>query len=339
METLAERTPESKDSWQQLTLPIDSAPPTVRQHGLQEAHSWPYVSHGKDAAGEFRPVFRRPAALAWAYPELELGRTPNSLPCLLFDLDRAKADWLCDVFAPDMPLPNWATTRRTNGHAHIVYTLARPVLTGAQARPTPQAWLARIGEYLAAKLQADAAYGSALAHNPMSRASRAQYQTEWLRKEPYSLAELSAYIPKGWRRPAKQPRTIYGRNDHLFRAGMKWTGRPAHWGDWEGMAAELAKINAGFVLPLGERELGGIVASVQRYQERQLRSGQTQRTFSFIQAARGKRSGAARRERTAERDAAIVRAIQGGQSMRAVARAYGLSDFAVRHIVKRGVRD
>ena len=72
---------------------------------------------------------------------------------------------------------------------------------------------------------------------------------------------------------------------------MRWTGRPSHWGDWPGLATYLAAMNAEFVLPLGERELGGIVKSIRRIQAKNLRSGQTQRTFSFLQAARGRKSG------------------------------------------------
>ena len=95
-------------------------------------------------------------------------------------------------------------------------------------------------------------------------------------------------------------------------------------------------MNAEFVLPLGERELGGIVKSIRRIQAKNLQSGQTQRTFSFLQAARGRKSGQARRTRTADRDAAIVAAVQAGESMRAVARAYRLTEGSVRHIIKRG---
>ena len=60
---------------QQLTLPgIDFAPPKVRRYGLREAHSYPLVSHGKDVAGNWRGSFRVPAARAWTFPELEIGR-------------------------------------------------------------------------------------------------------------------------------------------------------------------------------------------------------------------------------------------------------------------------
>ncbi len=65
---------------------------------------------------------------------------------------------------------------------------------------TPQAWLGRIGEYLAAKLKAGAAYNAPLGYNPMSRASCGAFRTDWLRREPYSLAELATFVPRGWRR-------------------------------------------------------------------------------------------------------------------------------------------
>ena len=92
---------------------------------------------------------------------------------------------------------------------------------------------------MALKLQADAAYSSTLAHNPMSQASQGRYRTDWLREAPYSLAELGAFVPKGWRRPLVQPQTMYGRNCTLFEAGMKWSGTPSHWGNWAGLGLTL----------------------------------------------------------------------------------------------------
>ena len=326
---------------QQLTLPgIEFAPVQVRRHGLREFHTYPLVSPGKDAAGVWGGSFRVPAAQAWTFPELELGRTGNSIPALLFDLDGDPTDWLVDVLGPALPRPNWIVWRRENMHAHVVYTLARAVLTGEQAKRTPQAYLARVGEYLAAELKADAAYSSVLGHNPISQASQGRYTTDWMREEPYRLEELAECMPKGWRRPTVQPQTMYGRNDALFKAGMKWSGEPRNWGNWEGLASSLWVKNQGFIAPLGERELGGIVKSVVRYQRRNLESGKQQQTFSFIQAARGRKggrvSGATRRADTLERDAAIVGAVQAGESMRSVERRLGISHGTVRYIIKRG---
>ena len=116
---------------------------------------------------------------------------------------------------------------------------------------------------------------------------------------------------------------------------MKWTGRPRHWGDWPGLATYLAGMNTEFVLPLGERELGGIVKSIQRIQSKNLQSGQTQRTFSFLQAARGKKSGQARRKRTADRDAAIVAAVQAGESTGSATLPCATSSSGVRYEPKQ----
>ena len=99
-------------------------------------------------------------------------------------------------------------------------------------------------------------------------------------------------------------------------------------------------MNQGFIAPLGERELGGIVKSVVRYQRRNLESGKQQQTFSSIQSAQGQEErqegGEARRAKTADRDAAIIQAVQHGESIHGVAREYGLNRYAIRHILKRG---
>ena len=318
---------------QQLILPgIDFAPSQVLRYGLREFHHYPLASYGKNAAGIWLGSRRMPPAEAWTHPELELGRTANSIPALLFDIDRP--DWGLEIFDGVVPVPNWATWRRANQHAHLVYALARPVLRGEQARPTPQGWLARIGEYIAATLQADLAYPAVLAHNPLEWASHGRYRTDWLREAPYTLAELGEAIPFGWRRP-RRPLTVYGRNDALFRAGMKWTGRPRHWGDWPGLATYLAAMNAEFVLPLGERELGGIVKSIRRIQTKNLQERADAADVLVHPGGAGSeiRPGAADEERGSRRGYRSGRAVR--ESKKAVARAYNLNPYAVRHILKR----
>ena len=54
------------------------------------------------------------------------------------------------------------------------------------------------------------------------------------------------------------------------------------------------------------------------------------------QVDRGVRAGAARRKRTADRDAAIVEAVEAGRSYRNVAREFGLTEGSVRWVVRRG---
>ena len=70
----------------QLELPfgIDYAPKVVRDHGLQEAHTYPLVSLRRGSS------FRVHARDAWTFPSLEL-RAANSWPALTLDCDEPSA--------------------------------------------------------------------------------------------------------------------------------------------------------------------------------------------------------------------------------------------------------
>ena len=104
----------------------------------------------------------------------------------------------------------------------------------------------------------------------------------------------------------------------------------------------LVRENTQLPYPLGDVELRGIARSVERYRKRWGANGWHQPAFLERQAHRGRRggkaSGKARRERHQARDADILQAIGDGMSMRAVARQFGLSEGAVRHIAKRADR-
>ena len=86
-------------------------------------------------------------------------------------------------------------------------------------------------------------------------------------------------------------------------------------------------------------EVHDIVKSVCKISRKNLASGQTQQNFGFIQSSRGKQSGVARRKRTAGRDIGIVRAVLGGQSMRSVAREFGVSLTTVHRVFREPKQD
>ena len=209
-------------------LPIHHAPPILRRHGYAAAHSWPLVSHGKDLAGEFVGSFRVAADRAWVFPSLEL-RTPISYPLLIFDIDdKNSSRTISDLYMFDeLPAPNWVVTRTGNGHSHAVYCLSTPVIRGANARIAPLKVLARISEYYAAKLDADARCTGVLSHNPMARAHGPEFETWWGHVGGYSLADLGECIPTGWRRP-KMSQTAVGRNVDVFTSLCKWAGSPVN---------------------------------------------------------------------------------------------------------------
>ena len=275
----------------QLRFPgIDFAPSKVQAHGYREAHTWPLVARRKGEA------FRIHASRAWTFPSIEL-RSANSWPCLILDCDNIKAA-LAAIYSSHrsgggtaLPMPNWMVQRRASLHPHLVWCLCRPVLRGSQARLSPLRRFARISEFYRQASQADTGFNGVLSHNPMCggpRSSGRALITTWGRRAPYSLDELAEAIPQGWRMP-RVPTTETGRNCSLFLALMRWSGMPRNWGvDVHNMALAM---NARFEPPMEYRELLGIAKSVNKYQARQLASGQTQRQFSFIQAERGRKGG------------------------------------------------
>ena len=91
-----------------------------------------------------------------------------------------------------------------------------------------------------------------------------------------------------------------------------------------------------FDVPLDDQECYWIAKSVCKISRQNLASGQTQRQFGSIQAVKGRRSGEARRRRTTERDAEIVARVEAGESMRSMAREFGLHHRAIQRIMERG---
>lgn len=316
----------------QLGLPfaIKDVPGIVRQHGLREAHTYPLVADRNTGWH----ATRRPAAVAWRdWPEIEL-RTPNSFPVLILDCDTKPQDYWDVARSGKVQLPNWVVSRGPNGHAHIVYCLRRPVLHGPRVRLSPLRALGRIAEFYRWRYSADVGYVGVLTHNP----THPQYApfTTWNRKRPYTLVELAAPIPSRWRIPSK-PTTPEGRNVYLFQYGMRWCGRPSNWEHMDDVGAVMGAMNDTLDVPLWESELRHIVKSVVKISRRNLESGQTQRGLTMIQAARGRKSGQARRSRTAERDMAIIRAVFNGQSIGKTACQHCLSKSAVHHVLNRSM--
>ena len=356
----------------QLWLPgIDFAPQKMRAQGYREAHSWPLVARHKGEA------FRVHASKAWAFPSIEL-RTANSWPCLILDCDNPEAA-LAAIYTTHrafggtaLPMPHWIVQRRETMHLHLIWCLIRAVLRGAQARSSPLRRFARISEFYRQASQADAGFNGVLSHNPMcggSRSSGRALITTWGRREPYSLDELAEAIPQGWRMP-RLPTTETGRNCSLFMALMRWSGMPRNWG--VDVLDQALALNALFDPPMGYGEVIGIAKSVNKYQARQLASGQTQQQFSFIQSERGRKGGRrskrgpdpssersrkpweakgisrpteyrrrkkhkavvqARQERLDHRNAAIRADRAAGLSLRALAAKHGLSKSQVYRLI------
>ena len=360
MQRNTRRGPHSKPD-DELLLPLEYAPAKVIRHGLRDAHVWPLVSHGQLPDGTHGATFRVPAWRAWEYAEIEL-RAANSWPAMIFDCDgRDGTARKIEAQATGLVrLDNWTTTRRSSGGSHVIFCLARPVHRGEGARTAPLRRYARIAEYYSQVLGADRSYRGVLTHNPMAAAHGRGFKTGWGRHDPYTLDELAEVIPFGWRMPTKPAAisTEAGRNCYLFLACMGWAGSSANLAYAVLPAAIAANAEHFSDHPAGPLSYGDVQAlakSVERYRREWIAQGRFwgkrqagamgQGRFTWDSESQtrrgalgGVRSGQVRREGTAGRDAEIVGAVARGESLRAVAMAYGLTHAGVGYIVGRGVK-
>ena len=292
---------------------IEFVPELVRRHGLREAHTYPLVSHGKQADGTFDGSFRVPAERAWIYPSIEL-RSATAWPCMVMDIDgeaalrRAQDAW---HFEKDIPAPNW-TVQRRGGGGHAVYCLRSPVLRGDHARAKPLRLLRRTVEWYSYRLAADPGYVGVLSHNPIIGGD---LETQWGATQPYDLRELAESIPVGWKEPV-EPLSGLGRNVGLFESLMKWAGSPSN---IQLPVLRIAEhLNREFAFPMPLREVFGLAKSVERYRRQWLEDS---RFYDEEQVKDWHRRGQAasvkvRQHKNAERDGRI--------------RAAGLLGFGVR---------
>ena len=323
----------------QPLLPYDHLPVLLKQHGVAEAHSRPLV--GRRLADDSVRSWRTSPAHAWFQPLVEWARTPLSFVALAFDVDAPEAIerlGAASMGSSEIPCPNLAVYRKLSGHAHAVYTLRRPVLRGMEARPFPLAALGRCSEWLLQQLRADAGFAGVLVSNPV----HADYDTRWLRPEPYSLAELREYIPRNWRRP-RAPRTDAGRNAAIFHSLMRYAGSADRSdGDVAQYAEQIyAAIDVVNPHAFTHSELADTLKSVLRYRARWRAAGWHKPSWLARQADLGRRnspeqqklkgrlggqrSGAVRLERTLPRDQRILARLNAGESAAVIATSESVS--------------
>ena len=293
----------------------------MRAHGYCDAHARPLASDNPK-----RGSWRTTPAAAWQRRFLELNPA-NSVSVLTLDVDSAER--ILDLLSPwgavrPLPGPNWTVVNPGTGHGHPSWCLGGPVHLNRASSLRPQLVIAKIAEYYRAAVEADEGYAGVLSRNPYQRRGGRTY---WGRMRPYTLEELGAVLPRGYRL-MRQPCTAIGRNVGLFRALSRFAGsyHNRHAPLWP--VAET--MNETFSTPLGRSELRSIVGSVSRYRDRQTYYAHD----SAAQAERGRASGAVRRRRNEDRDRRIMRLRDEGWTQRAIAAEIGVSKTAIAHILK-----
>jgi len=281
----------------------------------------------------------RPLFVAARYPYIQIN-PPWLTVALLFDIDRpaGAAAW----YLHDLPEPVATVENRANGHAHIIYVLSAPVLTGYNARKKPQALMAAIYGAMTERMEADPGYSGLIAKNPLAgrmwrvlwSQQPARYELKFL-TEFLTDRELKRHLPCRTNRPHL---TGPGRNVDTFNAARTWAYRAVkqYWDgnatDWyNAVLCHVETINGDYTNPMLFGECKAIAKSISKYTWTRFSPA----AFSAIQRARGKRSGVARRELkpNADRDAGIIEAYINGDTQPALAAAHGLSQGRISQII------
>lgn len=131
-------------------------------------------------------VYRRPVTEAVKHRHIQVNQ-PWRLDFLAFDIDRWGAAVAYEV--AELPAPTLTMINPANGHCHVLYQLAEPVLMGRNARTMPQAFARDVAAGMTVQLAADPAYVGAFCKTPGHEAW--QTITTGCR---YELGELKEYL-------------------------------------------------------------------------------------------------------------------------------------------------
>lgn len=190
----------------------------------------------------------------------------------------------------DLPPPSWTTVNRANGHAHLVWGLAAPVLVDSlHAREGAMRYLAAVEACMRERLHADAGYSGLITKNPV-------HPLWYTLRGPimgYELGELAEWLPELDKYRPKRGRVEevgLGRNVTVFDRTRPWAYSTIreYWGG--GLSAWNAYLSAvydraldynDFYYPLTEREVWHIARSIARWVWRNF----TPSTFAVYVAA------------------------------------------------------
>ena len=287
----------------QLELPIQFVPASIVEQGLRDAHPRPLAKWYKTEVTRIGGR-RVPTAQAFEFPLVEM-QPANSRAVVALDLDGAGKFTFADCcLSESLPPGNQTVERIESGNLHVFYYLEKPVHWGPWASRKPREIFTRVSEYFTHVSGADPSYNRTLMRNPVegvhldARALDGACRTHPGPTTPYPLLDLLRYVPPGWRLPTV-PLTAEGGHLALIRATGKWYGRPTN---WIAAAAELERkiheLNETMKDPRPSIEVREIARWLYRKQSKRLESGQQQRVFSMMQAARAIRPRPGRRKGT-----------------------------------------
>lgn len=233
---------------------------------------------------------------------------PND-PCrrhwLVFDVDREGAAFAWEHTVAE---PNITVVNPNNDHAHLLYCLDVPIYLLGKVSIKPIKFAAAVESLYHTALDACDGYAGLLCKNPLHKSWKVLSGPTWA----YDLKSLVVeYFPPAKIKKAKRRRKLLtglGRNCTLFEALRLWAYRNINRTAWvsydvwhRAVMDEAGQIAAQFTAaPLPYSEIKATAKSVSKWVWQTLRGLQSEyvaRTHTpEVQAARGRKSGEARRK-------------------------------------------
>lgn len=248
---------------------------------------------------------------------------------LVYDVDRSGAamDW-DDRGAPP---PTITAQNPENGHAHLIYGLEVAVRTAPDGKPGPLRYAAAVDCALRSILDADEGYAGLICKNPLHPFWRV---TEW-ESRLYELGDLDSWLDLsayGDRRK-RLPDYGLGRNCNLFDRLRSWAYRAIRQGwpsyeRWHEAVLTRGRAYNDFETPLPDSEVRATAKSVAKWTHQRFSPA----GFSSLQADRGRRKGAKRRESLMP---TVLELALQGYSQRAIAAELGIGHRTVGRWLKR----
>lgn len=215
---------------------------------------------------------------------------------LVFDVDYEGA---CEAWRDVCAEPQLTVINPNNAHAHLLYCLDVPIYLMGNASLKPAQYASAVYAAYLKRLGADPGYSEKICKNPL--------HSDWkVLKGPaygYDLDELASWVSPRELRNAKKSKEAmeqgWGRNVSLFNTVRTWAYRSFNGTPWlsfdawhRAVEAQTQQLNGDFPDPLPFSEVKTISKSVAMWIWKNFDSS----TFSDIQAARGRKSGAKRRK-------------------------------------------
>ena len=263
---------------------------------------------------------------------------PAKIHWLVFDCDKANALEVATQLA-HCPAPNFEVVNPANGHSHLFYGLAAPVVRTDAARAKPLRYLASVEYALRETLGGDLGYAGLVSKNPLNASWRVIEHQPSL----WELGELAEFLNLPAKLPKKALAVGLGRNCALFETVRRWAYKSVLGYRMTSNQETFAKavydacesLNT-FPEPLPLAEVKATAKSVAKWTWKHYTGRLTNEQFSKVQATRAKKGkGVARYQHSAiERAAVVAQARRPGANIVEVAKANGISKTALYRWLK-----